>query len=152
MVNVEYANAYSEVLEILNHIPKSDYDKIPNNMIEVFTRNNNKEYEFNYDVSKTLNEQSVSKIAKTIIAILFRDYWATPTQREKIIAKEKYDIAKLEQEKRDIYNPDDLFKKKEENQEETIVNQEASTFLIEYKEKKFIKKMIKKLMNLLHIK
>ena len=152
MVNVEYANAYSEVLEILNHIPKSDYDKIPNNMIEVFTRNNNKEYEFNYDVSKTLNEQNVSKIAKTIIAILFRDYWATPTQREKIIAKEKYDIAKLEQEKRDIYNPDDLFKKKEENQEETIVNQEASTFLIEYKEKKFIKKMIKKLMNLLHIK
>ena len=152
MVNVEYANAYSEVLEILNHIPKSDYDKIPNNMIEVFTRNNNKEYEFNYDVSKTLNEQNVSKIAKTIIAILFRDYWATPTQREKIIAKEKYDIAKLEQEKRDICNPDDLFKKKEENQEETIVNQEASTFLIEYKEKKFIKKMIKKLIILLHIK
>ena len=49
MVNVEYANAYSEVLEVLNHIPKSDYDKIPNNMIEVFTRNNNKEYEFNLD-------------------------------------------------------------------------------------------------------
>lgn len=111
MVNVEYANAYSEVLEILNHIPKSDYDKIPNNMIEVFTRNNNKEYKFNYDVSKTLNEQNVSKIAKTIIAILFRDYWATPTQREKIIAKEKYDIEKMEQEKREIYNPDDLFKK-----------------------------------------
>lgn len=152
MVNVEYANAYSEVLEILNHIPKSDYNKIPNNMIEVFTRNNNKEYEFNYDVSKTLNEQNVSKIAKTIIAILFRDYWATPTQREKILAKEKYDIAKLEQEKRDIYNPDDIFRKKEIIQEDSIASQEKSLSLIEYKENNFIKKMIKKLKNLIHIK
>lgn len=152
MVNVEYANAYSEVLEILNHIPKSDYDKIPDDMIEVFTRKNNKEYEFNYDVSKTLNEQNVSKIAKTIIAILFRDYWATPTQREKILAKEKYDIAKLEQEKRDIYNPDDIFRKKEIIQEDSIASQEKSLSLIEYKENNFIKKMIKKLKNLIHIK
>ena len=152
MVNVEYANAYSEVLEILNHIPKSDYDKIPDDMIEVFTRNNNKEYEFNYDVCKTLNEQNVSKIAKTIIAILFRDYWATPTQREKIIVKEKYDIAKREQEKREKYNPDDLFGKKEKIQEDSIANQEKSLSLIEYKEKNFMKKMIKKLKNLIHIK
>lgn len=150
MVNVEYANAYSEVLEILNHIPKSDYDKIPNNMIEVFIRNNNKEYEFNYDVTKTLNEQNVSKVAKTIIAILFRDYWATPTQREKIIAKEKYDIAKLEQEKREIYNPDDIFKKKEKNQEENIVSQNTS--LIEYKESNFFERLLNKILNFLHIK
>lgn len=34
------------------------------------------------------DEQNVSKKAKTIIAILFRDYWATDIQREKIKAKE----------------------------------------------------------------
>ena len=26
MVNVEYANAYSEVLEVLNHMSKEDYN------------------------------------------------------------------------------------------------------------------------------
>lgn len=150
MVNVEYANAYSEVLEILNHIPKSDYDKIPNNMIEVFTRNNNKEYEFNYDVSKTLNEQNVSKIAKTIIAILFRDYWATPTQREKIITKEKHDIAKMEQEKREIYNPDDLFKKNNKTPDNNVLNQ--NTAIIEYKEESPFKKLLNRIMIFLHIK
>ena len=150
MVNVEYANAYSEVLEILNHIPKSDYNKIPNNMIEVFTRNNNKEYEFNYDVSKTLNEQNVSKIAKTIIAILFRDYWATPTQREKIIAKEKYDIAKMEQEKRETYNPDDIFKKNNKIQNNNALKQ--NTAIIEYKEESSFKKLINRIMIFLHIK
>lgn len=150
MVNVEYANAYSEVIEILNHIPKSDYDKIPNNMIEVFTRNNNKEYEFNYDVTKTLNEQNVSKIAKTIIAILFRDYWATPTQREKIITKEKYDIAKLEQEKRETYNPDNLFKKNNKSLNNNALNQ--NTAIIEYKEESHFKKLLNRIMIFLHIK
>lgn len=149
MVNVEYANAYSEVLEILNHIPKSDYDKIPNNMIEVFTRNNNKEYEFNYDVSKTLNEQNVSKIAKTIIAILFRDYWATPNQREKILAKEKYDIAKLEQEKRELYNPDNIFKKKDKIQKEIV--EEQNTSLVEYKKINIVKKILNRIKKFLNI-
>lgn len=149
MVNVEYANAYSEVLEVLNHIPKSDYDKIPNNVIEVFTRNNNKKYEFNYDVTKTLNEQNVSKIAKTIIAILFRDYWATPTQREIIITKEKYDIAKLEQEKRELYNPDNIFKKKDKIQKEIV--EEQNTSLVKYQEINIVKKILNRIKKFLNI-
>lgn len=39
MITKEYAEAYSEVLEILNHIPKADYNKVPSNMIELFTTN-----------------------------------------------------------------------------------------------------------------
>ena len=150
MGNIEYANAYSEVLEIINHIPKSDYDKIPNNMIKLFTTNKNKDYNFIYDVNKTLDEQNVSKKAKTIIAILFRDYWATPIQREKILAKEKYDIAKIEEEKREIYNPDDIFKKKEKIQEENIVSQNTS--LIEYKESNFFERLLNKILKFLLIK
>ena len=29
MENIEYANAYSEVLEIMKYIPKEEYTKIP---------------------------------------------------------------------------------------------------------------------------
>lgn len=139
MVNIEYANAYSEVLEILNHIPKSDYNKIPNNIIEVFAINNNKNYKFSYDVNKTLNEQNVSKIAKTIIAILFRDYWATSSQREKILAKEKSDIIKLEEEKRKIYNLDNIFKKIEKDEK---IERIEETALINYQNKTWYKKAI----------
>ena len=42
MVNVEYANAYSEVLEILKFISKEDYEKIPASKIELFKLNQNK--------------------------------------------------------------------------------------------------------------
>ena len=114
MVDIKYANAFSEVLEILKYIPKSDYYKIPNNMIKLFETNRNKEYSFNYDPNKTLDEQNVSKTAKIIIAILFRDYWATQEQREKILRKENYDRQKLEEEKLKKYNVD-IFKNRNEN-------------------------------------
>lgn len=149
MVNTEYANAYSEVLEILNHIPKSDYNKIPNNIIKLFTTNKNKEYIFNYDVNKTLNEQNVSKKAKTIIAILFRDYWATPYQREKILAKERYDVSKLEKEKREQYNPDSLFKERQVTKKETISD---NLSIVEYKEENFVQKLLNKIKKLFKIR
>lgn len=85
MISVEYANAYSEVLEVLKFISKEDYEKIPNSKIEIFEANQNKEYIFEYDPNKTLEEQNVSKIAKAIIGLLFRDYWSTDEQKDKII-------------------------------------------------------------------
>ena len=129
MVSFEYANAYSEVLEILRYIPKEDYNKIPKEKIDLFEKNANLNYDFSYDINKTLDEQNVSKKAKTIIAILFRDYWATDAQREKIKAKEQYDRKMKEEENREKYNPDNLFKKKEV--EETFVKEENNLIVYE---------------------
>ena len=89
MADIQYANAYTEVLDILKHISKEDYEKIPKSKIKVFEENSNKNYSFTYDKNKTLDEQNVSEIAKAIIAILFRDYWATKEQRYIIIKKQQ---------------------------------------------------------------
>lgn len=97
MADIQYANAYTEVLDILKYISKEDYEKIPKSKIKVFEENSNKNYSFTYDKNKTLDEQNVSEIAKVIIAILFRDYWATKEQRYVIIKKQRE--AREEQEK-----------------------------------------------------
>ncbi len=110
--DIEYANAYSEVLGILRYIPLKDYNKIPEGKIKTFQINANKDYKFYFDPNKTLEQQNVSRIAKAILGILFRDYWATEIQREKIIAKQNYDRMKLEEEKKAMYNPDNIFKNK----------------------------------------
>jgi len=99
MVDIKYANAYTEVLEILKYISIEDYNKIPKNKIELFQTNANNDYYFTYNPEKTLSEQNVSKIAKGIIAILFRDYWATDIQKEKIITKQNHDRCILEEQK-----------------------------------------------------
>lgn len=127
MLDEKYSIAYSEVLEILKHISQEDYEKIPKSKIELYKENANKDYVFNYNPTKTLNEQNVSKIAKGIIAILFRDYWATPEQREKIIKKQNNDRIQIEKEKTKKYNPD-VFKSKnkEEVKTKALVNVEKS--------------------------
>lgn len=148
MIDVEHANAYREVLEILKHISLEDYNKIPKEKIEVFEKFSNKNWKFNYNPNMTLQENNASKITKTIIAILFRDYWATPVQREKIIKKETYDREKKEELKRKIYNPENLFKNRsvEEN-----ISKSESLLMIEYKEN-FFTKLINKIKSLFCIK
>lgn len=146
MENIEYANAYSEVLEILKNISKEDYEKVPSEKIDLFEKNANKNYNFQYDVNLTLDEQNVSKRTKAIIAILFRDYWATPEQREKILAKQNYDRIQIEKNKQKQYNVDNIFKNKEKKAE-TVEN---SVSMVEYKEpifariKKWFKQTFKK--------
>lgn len=149
MVSVEYANAYSEVLGILKYISKEDYEKIPNSKIELFETNQNKEYIFNYDPNKTLEEQNVSKRAKAIIGILFRDYWATDEQKDKIIRRQNYDRKILEEQKKEMYDVNDIFKKKSyvNDIKENVEIKE----IVVYKETFFIK-CIKKIKSLFKIK
>lgn len=145
MVTTNYKIAYSEVLEILKHISEEEYNKIPNDMIELFKTNANNDNEFVYNPNKTLEEQNVSETARTIIAILFRDYWATETQKEKIIAKQNYDREKIKEEK---YNYNNLFNKnkKETEIQEEIKNNEVD--IIPYKESIF-KRIINKIKDIL---
>ena len=146
MVNNKYGIAYSEVLEILKHIPIDDYNKIPKSEIELFEAYADADYKFNYDTSKTLKEQNVSDIAKGIIILLFRDYWATEVQRNKIIAKQNYDRMKLEEEKKAKYNPN-IFQDRDNYLQEQNIKRNTSTnevAMVEYK-KSIFKRIICKI-------
>lgn len=148
MVELEYANAYTEVLEILKYISQEDYNKIPNEKIELFKTNCNKNYTFHYDITKTLNEQNVSKKAKVIIAILFRDYWATDIQRRKIKAKEEYDKQIKEKETKEKHNENSLLAKElNENKDDT----KNHTEIMIYKES-LIKKIINRILKWFKLK
>lgn len=133
MINVEYANAYAEVLEILKYVSKEEYDKIPHSKIELFETNKNENYVFKYYPNKTLEEQKVSKRAKAIISILFRDYWASDLQREKILKKQNSDRKLFEKNKKTLYDVENIFKNK--NNETTNINNETKEMVIYKKEK-----------------
>ena len=49
MVTTEYKIAYSQVLEILKHISVDEYNKIPQNMIQMFKTNASDENYFVYN-------------------------------------------------------------------------------------------------------
>lgn len=143
MISIEYANAYTEVLEILKYIPSAEYQKIPENKIMLLEENANYDHLFFYNPLQTLDEQNVSRIAKSIIAIFFRDYWASDSQKEKIIKFQKNVRQKLEEEKREKYNPNQIFKSKIETQ--NISERENSKEIMVIKEENLISKILNKI-------
>ena len=151
MADIQYANAYTEVLDILKHISKEDYEKIPKSKIKVFEENSNKNYNFTYDENKTLDEQNVSEITKAIIAILFRDYWATKEQRYIIIKKQqeikdqkqKELMAKFEQNKN--ISEKDLKKVNVASDLDIDIDYARGTNLETYKEENIFKRIISKI-------
>ena len=151
MEDIQYANAYTEVLDILKYISKEDYEKIPKSKIKVFEENCNKNYNFTYDENKTLDEQNVSEITKVIIAILFRDYWATKEQRYIIIKKQqeirdqkqKELMAKFEQNKN--ISEKDLKKVNVASDLDIDIDYARGTNIETYKEENIFKRIISKI-------
>ena len=132
-----YHKAYKEVIEILKYVPQESVNKIPKRMLETFEKKMDKDYVFNVDINKSFEEQNLLEETKDIFAVIFRDYWSTPYQRERIKAKEKYDRQKIEEEKANKYNPNDIFKNKEKDN--VVVN---NNLPVEIKKENFFKKLI----------
>lgn len=139
IVDVEHQNAYSEILEILKYISEEDYKKIPEERIKIFQKYSNKDSNFKYDPNKSLDEQNVSKIAKVIIGILYRDYWATDTIRSLIQKKQNIDMKILEEENRKKYDIDNILKRRNSKLKTENYNNELPK---EYKKESIFKKII----------
>ena len=152
MIKTNYTNAYKEVLIVLDNLIKEDYDKIPKEYIEFLKSNCNNEYEFYYDTSKTFEEQELLEDTKYILFGLFEKYGATEWQKEQIKNFRNNYYHQLEQEKREKYNQDGIFKK--DYKEEKIIKKTNETntnnSLIKNKESFFIrfKNFIFKLLNI----
>ena len=142
-----YANAYKEVLVILGKLNAEDYSKIPQEYIDFFAANCNNEYEFYYDNSKTFEEQELLEDTEYILFGLFEKYGATEIQKKKIKDFRKSYYTKLEQEKKELYNPNDIFTKIEK--EEKIENNDSIS-LTEHK-KSFFTKFKNFIFKILHI-
>ena len=145
MIDIQYAKAYKEVLEILKFVSTEDYNKIPKEQIEFFQNNSDKDYKYTYMTFKSLNEQDIMELTKYIIILLFKEYWATDLQKKKIIAKQEFDREKLEEEKTQKYNINDLFKNKKAN---ILDEKKKNMQIIEYKEPNFYEKIIEKILKI----
>lgn len=78
-------DAYKEVYIVLQDLNEEDYNRIPPEIIETIKENSNEEYEFVLNDELELKEQLLLPETKAILFNLFRDYLATPVQKEKIL-------------------------------------------------------------------
>lgn len=138
------ACAYKEIYEILRIFPQELVAKIPQEKIRFFRNNMDNSYQYNIS-KETFDGKTMLEETKAILTILFRDYWATSMQKEKILAYENSAKNKLEEEKRIQYNSDNLFKK--QDQPRYFKEQIEENSVVEYKENIF-KKIINKILSI----
>ena len=99
-------NSYTEVYTILQDLNEEEYNKIPVEVIEAIKINRNEEYNYELDDELELKEQPMLLETKAILFNLFRDYLATPEQREKILKMQNEERQKEELKKQQKYDVD----------------------------------------------
>lgn len=115
MVNTtekEYRCAYKEVSIIIEYLEEEIRSKIPEEKIEFYKKHMDINHEFEIDIEKELDDQNILYQTRCILANLFIDYIATKEDKEKILKEEQEEIKQIEKEKRDKYNPNDIFNNK----------------------------------------
>lgn len=120
MVSVEYSEAIVEVLEILQYSDNNIIEKIPKSLIEFWEKNKSTTYKPNLDHSKPINKMNLKKKTKSIITMLYLNYLCDDEEKikTKLILRENEE--KYQQELRQKYNPDNIFKKKKEEVSKNI--------------------------------
>lgn len=123
MVTKEFAEASAEINEILKYMPDEELKKIPSKLREFFREVASKDYVTNINPDLPLDEQDIKEKTKDIIALIYRNYWCSEEERKELDQKLIENDRKFEEELREKYNPDNIFKnnvtttKKEEPEE-----------------------------------
>ena len=115
MVTKELTETAAEINVIFDNLSIEILNKIPINVKEFFENIASNTYCFEYDKTKTLNQQELKPKTKGIIALLYRDYICDEAEKQEYIQEYNMYISKKEEEKRQLYNPNNIFKESKDN-------------------------------------
>ena len=154
MVTKEFAEASAEINEIFKYLPKEEVEKIPSKLRDFFKEVSSKDYVTNINPNMPLDKQQIKEKTKDIIALIYRNYWCSEEERKELDQKLIENDKKFEEELREKYNPDNIFKnnvtttKKEESEvkeekiEQSLVPQETGKWYQRFLD--MVKKWFKK--------
>lgn len=144
-------NAYAEVVEVLDNMSLEDRNKIPKKVYDFFIEKSSKDYIKHLNKNIDLCKQDIREDTKEILAILLTNYWCkTENEKNDLLKLFRENELKYQQDLREKYNPDNIFKKRAQESVIEEKNIEKEFALVEYKES-FFKKLINKIKNIFHI-
>ena len=135
--------AYAEIDEILNLLEDDYRERVPKKVRDFFKEEKMKDYHPEIDIEKPLIEQNLKRETMVLLAILNLNYWCENEEEKQRFLNE---LDKNEEEKKELeekYNPDNLFKKKQDESTENNLQ------IIEYKKPNFIQILLTKIKKIL---
>ena len=139
---IEYNKRLVEVDEILKHLSQIDYNKIPEEIKEIIETNKDKNYIWNYDDTKKLEEQDVPDDTIAILSYINMEYLLN--EKQKKAAQMIYEQNEKNRINNFSYNTN-IFNKKSNEKNNNNKCQELS---IEKKKQSFLQKLNNYIKNL----
>ena len=135
----EYEEAFSEVDEVLKLMPIDLLSKIPVQFRKVISENKDTNYKVN--IKEPLEEQNLKKETIVILGLIYRDFLASPEEKEKLQIKDAEELKRIEQEMQEQYDIENIYKKrKKKNRLSNIEEDQESTDLILSEKPSFLKR------------
>ncbi len=139
--------SYAEVDEILNYIDEEYVKRIPEKVRDFFKEERDENYKLEIDINRPLEEQNLKRKTMVILAILNMNYWCDKEEEKKEIIESLNKNEEIYQKEiREKYNPDNIFKNKD-NQEDDITNVDENTQLVGYEKNGIIQRILNKIKN-----
>ena len=137
----EYMEAFTEVNEIIKLMPIELVNKIPSKFREMIEDERDKEY--NPNIQEPLEKCELKNETIIILGLIYRDFLCSLDEKRRLQEKDARELQEvqkaIEDEIRQKYNPDDLFKKKNENKREYQNFEETAIAVVQ--EEKWYKKL-----------
>lgn len=136
-MNKIYSEAITEVLDILEHTKTEDVEKIPKSFMFFLKKNRDSDYYPNLDYTKTIDEMEIKSETKAILGTIYRNWWCSKEEKENYIKIIQSKEVKHQQDLREKYNPNEIFKNKRqepEYEETKLTTQMIENYPNAYKE------------------
>ena len=134
-----YEEAFTEVDEVLKLMPIDLLSKIPAQFRQTISEN--KATNYNVIIQEPLEEQKLKKETIVILGLIYRDFLASPEEREQLQLQDAEELKRIEQEMQEQYDIENIFKKKKKSKKgKDSEYKEISTDLDLYKEPSFLRK------------
>ena len=148
MRDTEYGEAAVEVLDILHHTDKEDVARIPQSFIKFLTNISSKSYKVKFNHEQPINGLNLKKQTKELLGFIYVTWWCDKEEREKY-KKLIHESNIKNEEIKEKYNVNDIFKNKKENQEHKIIQNEnvMKTSIAEYKKENIFKRVLNKILS-----
>ena len=136
----DYEEAFTEVDEIFKIMPIDSLSKIPAQFRQIISENKAKDYKVK--IEEPLNEKELKKETIIILGLIYRDFLASPEEREELQKRDSEEIKKIEEDMQKQYDVENIFQKRKNNMNREITEEKAfTTELTLYKKPNFLKKI-----------
>lgn len=150
MIDNVYKNALKEVYDILENTESSLLEKIPQKFLSFIKENMNTSYKSNINFEIAISKQPLLKETESILALIYRSYWATDTEKQEFYLKDKNEFINNEELKSQEYQGKDVYKVFEERKNIDKITLNNNLMVI--KEEGFWKRFFKKILNIFKLR